>query len=134
MSVRERSMTGDAHRSPSRHVRSIFRTALAATVGFGGVLLGEYGLRMGSLPAWLLLLLCVGLAAACLRCDRVGFVAAWLGALAAIVVGTIGFASDPEYGVGAVAFFVGAMATVTAVAYGIGFVSIRLLTRSIDPR
>ena len=108
------------------------RLLAALAAGAGGFLAGAYGLGIGGWPAAISLACGAALIAATCRSDRVGFLGAWLGALAAATALTVGggHVSDPEFGIGFAAFIIVAGTLVDGVALGASFLFAALIRRS----
>ena len=109
------------------------RTLAAMAVGAVGFLAGASGLATSGWPAAIAFLCGAGLIAAILRPDRIGFLGAWLGALAVATAVTAGggIMSDPEYGPSFAAFFIAASAIVAGVALGACFLGAAFIGRRI---
>jgi hypothetical protein len=114
------------------------RLRMLATMAAGalGFLAGAYGLGIGGWPATIAFGCGAGLIAATISSDRMGFLGAWLGALAAASALTItgGHISDPEFGIGFAAFIVAAGTLIDGVALGASFLIAALIHRSMPSR
>jgi hypothetical protein len=108
------------------------RLLAAMAAGAGGFLAGAYGLGIGGWPATISFVCGAALIAATCRSDRIGFLGAWLGALAAATALTVGggHISDPEFGIGFAAFIIAAGTLVDGVALGASFLVAALIRRS----
>ncbi len=122
---------GDHTRSDAAPSR--LRTLGAITVGAVGFVAGASGLGSGGWPVAVAILCGAGLIAASVRPDAIGFLGAWLGALAVAIAVTFGggYASDPEYGASFTAFFIAAAAIVAGVTLGACFLGAAFIHRRI---
>ena len=107
------------------------RLLAATAAGAGGFLVGAHPRNRGW-PATISVVCGAALIAATCRSDRIGFLGAWLGALAAATALTVGggHISDPEFGIGFAAFIIAAGTLVDGVALGVSFLVAVLIRRS----
>jgi hypothetical protein len=117
----------------SAAVPSLLRTVATIGVGAAGFLAGASGLGTSGWPVAIAFLCGAGLIAATLRPDRIGFLGAWLGALAVAAAVTVGgdTLSDPEYGASFTVFFIAASAIVAGMAFGACFLGAALIRQRI---